>query len=578
MTQTRNEPPRRLPVTLEGRGKLILTEEHYRATGGEGHVYRSGDTVVKIYHDPGKMIRERIPEKLKVLATIRHPFIVSPEGVVTDRVGSPIGLYMGAAEGEPFTRVFTNSFRNQHGFGDGDATRLVAGMREVVQTAHSHQALMVDPNEMNWFAVLRGAGGPEPRAIDVDSWAIGPWPPRAVMLSVRDWHARGFTELSDWFSWGIVSFQVYTGVHPYHGGLPEYRKGELERRMRENASVFHPDIRLNRAVRDFGCIPPKLLEWYEATFQQGERVIPPSPYDTGGRTPKAALTKRVLVGQTGHVIHDVLYRGADPAIRVFPKGAILLRSGRLITAWDGSTIADSVPGEAEVVRSGDGWLIGEPGPGGVDLRFVSEESEEKLATPVRARDVFRSGNRLFLIGERGITEIRATQMGRAIITAGKTWGAMPNATTWFDGLGIQDAFGATYLILPFGEKSCAQIRVRELDGKRVVGGQAGERFATVIAINKNGAYRKYEYSFDEHYGNHSLWEGEAEQAELNVAILPKGVCATIVTDGELTVFVPRNGTMRQVKDGGVSTDMLLSRIGDTVVYLRKGAVWKMRLK
>jgi hypothetical protein len=66
--------------------------------------------------------------------------------------------------------------------------------------------------------------------------------------------------------------------------------------------------------------------------------------------------------------------------------------------------------------------------------------------------------------------------------------------------------------------------------------------------------------------------------ELNLAILPKGVCATIVKDGELDIFVPANGQLVRIDDGQIGADMFLSNWGDKVVYIQNGAVWSLRMK
>ena len=63
-----------------------------------------------------------------------------------------------------------------------------------------------------------------------------------------------------------------------------------------------------------------------------------------------------------------------------------------------------------------------------------------------------------------------------------------------------------------------------------------------------------------------------------MAILPKGVSATIVRDGELDVFVPASGNMTRVQDGQVSTEMALANIGDRVVYIYEGEIWSARMK
>ena len=66
--------------------------------------------------------------------------------------------------------------------------------------------------------------------------------------------------------------------------------------------------------------------------------------------------------------------------------------------------------------------------------------------------------------------------------------------------------------------------------------------------------------------------------ELNLAILPKGVCATIMKDGELDVFVPGSGNVNRAEDDQVATDMLLSNWGDRVVYVQDGELWAVRMK
>ena len=165
-------PRRTIDVVLEGRGKITLHPSDYVATGGEGEIYRAKNTVIKLYIDRHKMKREDTAGKIKLLSKITHPFIVTPKGLVTES-GAPVGFYMDFVSGEPFPRLFTNDFRNREGFTDKDALTIVARMQEAVTCAHSHKAIMADANEMNWIAALHGKNGPEPRVIDVDSWATG---------------------------------------------------------------------------------------------------------------------------------------------------------------------------------------------------------------------------------------------------------------------------------------------------------------------------------------------------------------------------------------------------------------------
>ncbi|MEI7750089.1 MAG: hypothetical protein WCJ25_03730 [Candidatus Moraniibacteriota bacterium] len=572
-----------LAVILEGYGPARLDQTNYVATGGEGSVFRHGGFIVKIYLDRRKMRQDGMTEKIGVLSAIRHPYIVSPRGIVTDGRGEPIGFYMNRCDGEPFPRMFTNAFRARSGFDDRHASILVDRMRETVLAAHGNGAIMADANEMNWIAMFGNTyGKPEPRAIDVDSWAIGRWPAKVIMPSIRDWHHTGRPDReTDWFAWGIVSFQVYAGIHPYKGSLNGYAPGDLERRLRDNASVFSPGVGLNTAVRDFSTIPGRLLDWYIATFQHGQRNTPPSPFDTGFATARIAQTKRVLAGGGAMVIYERLYDGnGDPAIRTYPCGVLLLRSGTVFDLARGKRIAHGIGSDAEVVGIPEGWLIAQPEHGSLKITFIDGKTftEHGLASPVRGNRLIRAENRLFVVTDGGLTELRVSVFGRPLCSAGDTWGALRNATRWFDGMGIQDLFGSTYLIVPFGDRSCAQVRVKELDALVPIAAKSGNAFATVIVSDRNGTYRKFEFSFEEGYAKYRLWENGTDRAEINVAILPRGVCATIVNDGELDLFVPTTGKLNRVMDGAIRADMPLDRIGEKVVYIDKGSVWQMRLK
>lgn len=566
---------------LQGRGVITLSANDHVATGGEGSIYRPANsrTIVKLYTDTGKMVRDGMPEKLNLLSNIKHPYVVSPTGLVLMN-SKPVGYYMPFAKGEPLSRVFTTSWRQREGFGDSEATTLVARMREAVQAAHGAQAVMVDANELNWNVALGKSDGPEPRALDVDSWAIDRWPATVIMPSIRDWQSKEFNSLTDWFAWGIVTFQLFSGIHPYKGKLDGFKPNELERRMKEGASVFVPGVKLNRAVRDFRCIPGPLLDWYVATFQNSERTVPPSPFDTGLTTAKVAQIARVVITASGSLVYEKLFGNVtDPALRTFGCGVVLLESGCLIDLATKREIGVAKSRECEVVEVNGHWLKADIDNGEMIFSCINRKNlkEEVLNLQLEGRCFVRYENRLFVVADRGLTEVSLKILGKPILSVGKTWGAMVNSTRWYDGVGIQDAMGAIYVIAPFGENSCAQVRVKELDGLRVVAAKSGNRFVAIMTVDKNGQYRKVELTFDREYKTYETWAGGSDSPDLNMAVLPKGVTAIIVEDGSLNIFVPTNGKLRKVADKQISTDMVLGNWDNTVVYVQNGAVWSVKL-
>jgi hypothetical protein len=572
---------RNTAVLLVGRGALTIRPNDHVATGGEGSIYRVADTIIKLYTDPDKMRREGIADKILLLAPLSSERIIAPQGLVLIK-GQPRGYYMSVADGDPLSLFFTNDYRREKRLTDKDASVLVERMREVTAVAHAHSVVMGDPNEMNWLALPNGKGGPDPRAIDVDSWSIGKFPVRAVMPSIRDWNNSGFTSLSDWFGWGIVTFQVYTGIHPYKGSLAGYAKGDMEKRIRANASVFTPGVGLNRAVRDFNCIPGPLLEWYRATFQQGERSIPPSPFDTGTTVAPAARVMRIVTTQaTGMFVYEKIFEETnDPAVKIYPCGAVLLRSGKLAELGKKRIIGKATESVCEVIKVEGGYVKTEGKGRNLKYSYIRENTlkEEALSVSVVGEQIVRCADRIFLLKNDGLTELVFTMLGKPILSPGMTWGVMSKSAQWYDGVGVQDTMGAMYLILPFGDKSCAHVRVPELDRMRTVNAKAGNRFVSIVAVDKNGDYSKLELVMDKEYRSYSLRKETTDGPDINLSALPKGVCATIVEDGTLDIFVPTSGVHKEVKDKIIATDMSLASWGDTVVCIQNGAVWSLKLK
>lgn len=583
-------------VILDGVGPVTLRPNDHIATGGEGSVYRVGDLVVKMYLDPGKARKARMPEKIAALAKLpKFSGVIAPRGVVTG-VGSnqdALGLYLPYADGDPMSLVFTNDYQQSHAIAKHQLDEIADKMREIVSYAHNNNALLVDANELNWLVKTTDPDGP--LVIDVDSWQIGAWPAQVIMPSIRDWRVlSGFSELTDWFAWGIVTFQLYTGIHPYKGTLPGFERGDLIGRMRAQASVFAPGVKLNRAVRDFSIIPGQLRNWYEATFQKGERTMPPSPNAANISAAPAAQTMKIRIDPNNAVnlvVKNILHVPAEKALKVFPCGVVLMSSGRLINLADGHRLGAVAPpmnaNQVHVVRMPKGWLVVSKLGARNAAKYIAENSlaetsADATSEPMFQFPLFQAGNRLFLVNAAGLTEAKPQMFDdKLLVLVSTTWGVMANSAKWFDGVGVMDALGAMYIIQPFGDDSVATVRIPELDGKRVVAGKSGNRnsgFTALIAMDKSGSYSKIELTFQVDYQTYKFWSAPADTGDLNMAILPRGVCAVITQDDELSVFVPSTGAVKKVRDQIISTNMQLSAWEEAVVAIWNDDVWSIKLK
>lgn len=568
-------------ITLENRCSLILKPSDHVATGGEGSVYKpSSDTIIKIYSDTKKMQKDGMAAKIGLLKKIQHQFIVAPKGLVYKNQ-QPIGYYMKFEEGVPLARVFTTAYQQRENFTNKDNLNLVDGMKTVVETAHKHSAVLVDANELNWLVSRKGKYA-EPRVIDVDSWAISNWKPSVIMPSIRDWHTHGFNEQSDWFSFAVVSFQVFTGIHPYKGMLNGFKPNDIEERMKKNLSVFAPNVRLNAAVRDISKIPGPLLNWYESVFQNGLRVQPPSPYDVTNKTPKAAVIQKAITTPSGLLIMDVLFDSInDIPVQVYPCGVARLRSGKIVNLNNKKFFNKSFSDECEVVSTEWGYLVAEIDKvQGLVFSLVSNDGQvTALPSILKSNKLVRMFNRLFVVTPQGLSEVIVKKFSDPLLVVQKTWQVLGQSTNWFNGVGVQDAMGAMYLIAPFDESACQYVRTPNLDGKRVINAISGNRYVALVVLEtKTGLYKKYEFVFNKEYTEYQCTIVDISTPDLNIAVLPKGVCATFVDDGRLQIKVPISGIENHINDTKIDNSFVLYNWENRVLAITGSKIWSVSLK
>ena len=112
-------------------------------------------------------------------------------------------------------------------------------------------------------------------AIDVDSYQTPSFHATALMESVRDRHSPNvFNEGTDWFSFGIISFNMMIGIHPYKGKHDTLKT--LDDRMLKNISVLNKTVSIPPVCYDLKIIPTNYIKWFEAIFEHGKRMSPPT--------------------------------------------------------------------------------------------------------------------------------------------------------------------------------------------------------------------------------------------------------------------------------------------------------------
>lgn len=480
-----------MDVVLDGR-RVTLGPHTFLASGGEADVHAHAGLALKVFTDPTRAPSEG---RLDALRSLDGPGRVVPRQTLFDPDGRRVGFTMELLDGWfPLLRLVPPAYQRRMGLDLGAVGGLLLRLRGLVAEAHALGAVIADLNEVN---ILVRPDHRDLASIDVDSWAIGPFPATALAESVRDRHASRPGTGSDWFAFAVVAFQVFVGMHPYRGRHPSVR--DLDGRMQQDLSVFHPDVVVPPMV-DLGRLPTGWRSWFEAVLAHRDRSPPPQ---TLGGTPLHGRPRTDGLHRQVIQRHDHPIRGAGST----PRG--------LWTWTDAGLYLD-------------GRRLGPPPPrgarplGGVDLLFLTLEGTAVIAvhpdgtrhpTGLAAQALVgrqgqvlgRSGRHLSLFSGRRLA-------GRLLVT-GQVFAQVPTgSTTLFPGCAVTAGEQGTWLHRP----GRTALRIRGLDDATVVDADSVDEVA-VLTARRNGGISRFILRGDE------VQQAPTDVAEASVTLLDRVV-------------------------------------------------------
>lgn len=555
---------------IEGGGPVSFSDKDYLGEGGEGAVYAKGDTVYKVFFSRQKMVP---PEKLRVLNVLDHPSIIRPLDLLLDAHDNPIGYSMRRVPSAvALPRLFTNAFRDANGITDASTLALIEALREGFEFVHHHGILLVDANEMNFLVSERDFE--TPYFIDVSSYQTTRFPATAIMPSIRDWQASGFSKLTDWFAFAILAFELFTGIHPFKGTHPQFRRTDLEARMRAGVSVFDSKVRLPGSVRPFSRIPPAYRDWFQALFVDGERMPPPARVQPAAgdavlHTPQViqSLARLQITATTGYPAPVYRYKTVEGVRVAFTREGLYIGSQRFEPpAARFETLV--LPGTQEVVMA---WAE----EGRLRVRLTTDA--EALTTQIAASQLMSINNQLYAFCDDRLFAVRLRRLGlRLIASVGATWQVLPNALQLFEGFGAQSLLGKTYLLVPDAHEAAIWYRLEALDGARILEGRC-ENGLCLLTTETGGRYDRWLIKLAD---GHASTEVERDVSPgINFTVLDRGIGIIMPTEGALDILSvkPDRPAVKRIRDKALTTDMLLAHDQNTVALISGSSVHQVSL-
>jgi dUTPase len=560
---------------LQKGGVVSLNQGNFKASGGEGSIYIIGDSAYKVYADPKKMIPFG---KIRELQALNLPYIISPRDVLLDKKGSPVGYEM-AAVPKSFTlaETFSAAFRRREGLSHDQVFGLVKKIRDGVKHAHEKDVLIVDMNELNF---LVDPSFKEVFFIDCDSYQTRSFPATAIMENIRDPKVvnNQFSELSDWFSFAVLTFQMMTSISPYRGRHPKV-KSPVERKKLQ-LSVFNPDVRIPRAAFPLDIIPEQWRAWYKAVLEDGQRLLPPG-------------------SDLGVVI-------IKPSIKVLPRGSttfnvtsILEHDQELLDGW--ALYSD------RIYRTNQGFVLnGRPihfsgdlsgaqitltrrtshpvalVPGNREVRLKNLTTGYEGSAPMLAEQISSIDGRVYIKVGQQVMEVTASETagGATILSSTVACNVLPKASRLFSGCVIQDLVGSCYVSMFPKSGITHQVHIPELEGYKIIDAKFSKQVLVVMA-NKGGKYNRFVFRMDSRYEKYDIRKVEnVPMSPVNFVCLDSGVCVLVNEAEDLELFSNKKDSqnVKVVQDNFISGDMKLMTDGGSMIYLRgkKSAQLKMK--
>jgi len=557
---------------VRSRGEIRLGKTEFKAQGGEGAVYIKGANAYKIYSDPSRCITQA---KIDELSALVQPNIIRPLELIIDARNRPVGYSMHSA-GKTYSlcQLFPKAFRQRNNLTPDLMLRLVRHLQTGVSHIHSRGILIVDLNEMNF---LVASDFSELFFIDVDSYQTPSFPATVLMESVRDRHAKSFSTDSDWFSFAIVSFQMFVGIHPFKGTYPALQHlpdnaTRLDARMRANVSVLHSGVSVPSACLPFSVIPPNYLDWYRAVFEQGRRLAPPQGVQAvvpvvGPPLVQAIASRKFDVQELREFDSDIIWH--DGVITATERSVY----------FNGQRYARP-PFDVKLVVTPRRQHLIAAYHDGTRPRFHDLTTDRLIETQIEGEDVMLSHGRLYIKQHEHILALDFIEPPNNLLLGLRAVAnVMMSSTRMFDGVAIQSLLGANYASIPSLNGGCHQVRLAELDTAQIVDAKR-DRNVLVVVVTTAGRYDKYVFRFAKDFGSYDVRKlTDVTASDIEFTVLDTGVVLHLIDDDKLEIFSSAKDSTKLsvLEDDALKDDLKLFHTGKQALLAKGRRLYKFKL-
>ncbi len=574
--------------TIRGKNKKVrFSDDQVAHTGGEGRVFIRDDIVYKICH-PGHMIPEG---KFQELSKLTHPKIVQPQDILLDKSATPCGYTMKKVPGNamPLARILTKAYRTREKVEHIAIQELVKQIADGIRYIHQFDGyLQVDGNELNYMVT---EDYKDIYFIDVNSFQTPSFPATAIMPSIRDYQCRLsannvylWDHNTDWFSFAIVSFNLFTAIHPFKGINPRFTdpKTRFLDHMKASVSVLDPETEYqkNAAFTPFEDFIPggksgAYMQWYKALFVDKKRMPPPKDF----QSMMTVVTVKRVVGSNKFDITEL--EAFDHRITSY-----LYVNGLTIIATDHDLICQQykTARPSGKVRLAVTPLLNIPVAVALkDQKITVTNIMNGKQYPVdfNARDIMMYDGRVYLLAEDRVSQLEFIETNDISFVGQKLVANVLPSAVFHNGCAFQDMMGIPMISIFPQSQQHISIPVKELKGRRLIDAKY-ERNVLMLSVldQKTGDYSRLILRFDKSMQQYDIREITGVTPVINFTVLDNGICASMTENMEIELFSSSKDAagVKVIADPTLPADMHLCRKHNTAQFVNGNKLYSISVK
>jgi hypothetical protein len=552
---------------VQNQGTVNLTDQNFLAEGGEGKIYTVGSTAYKIYTGTAPPIG-----KVTQLQALQHPAIISPQNLIFPtgkNTASNIAGYTMRFVPDTLAlcRLFVTDFLNRNHLTNKHLTNIVTNMRDTFQYIHSKHMLVVDANENNFL--IREGEWITPYFIDVLNWQTDTFPANAIMPNIQDPHTKNFNKNTDWYSFAILTCQLFTGIHPYKGNHPSYKRNDFLTRMKDNVSIFNSKVTLPSVVRDFSTIPPNLLEWYREVLEKGVRCEPPQAFD-GPKPVVLRPTTQIITSQNftielSHTFDEILVKISQA------NAQTAFHTGK-------NTIYNKIKyptGDIIFGINKNWWLSSDS----KNITLTSIDGKDQTNITINHNKVLVVDNTIYVIGDNHIHQLAIYENTQSKLMFKQTWNLLPGRTNIYDNMLIVNALGQKVFML-LDSRRITTTLIRELQVGRIIDAKYDNHVAVVITEN-NGGLTKRIIRWNSDFSQYVIWDFDnITTPDINFVVMDNGIAVSIEEDSRMIIFNnnPSVSQIKDITDKQILTKMRLTKYNSRIHFIVNERLYSISMK